>query len=156
MLHVCAEEDMPPLFLGPWCKDTIISLGCALEPRLGRTDQHSRIQPEAKRAELSDWCGHGEKGLNLGEKPFPRHEVREQDTLKTSMYYLPIRCQQPLFWSITKHLCFPFSEKNPPFSRASGLCTDISATQATQMRLCLILKSSETSSGGTRPWLARP
>lgn len=80
MLHVCAGEDMPLPFLGPWCKDTIISLGCALEPRLSRINQHSRIQLGAKRAELSDRCAHGEKGLNLEGKTFPRHQARQQAT----------------------------------------------------------------------------
>lgn len=79
-LHVYAEKNVPLPFLGPWRKDTIIALGCAPEPKLGRNGEHSRIQPEVKRGELSDRCGHREKGLNLGEKTFPRHQVREQDT----------------------------------------------------------------------------
>jgi len=68
------------------------------------------------------------KGTEFGRKAIPQAPSQGiGHMLKNSMYFTPIRCQQPLFWSTTKHLCF-LSEKNPAFPRASGLCADTSAS----------------------------
>lgn len=113
MLHVCAEEDMPPPFLGPWYKDTDIpwdvawSRGCA---ELASTQGYSQKQREQSFqigvvTRKRDWIW--EKSPSPGSKSGNRTHVKNLRGLHAH------QCQQPLFWFSTKHLCFPFSEKKP-------------------------------------------
>lgn len=102
------------------------------------------------RAFRSVWWGG--KGTEFGRKALP--QAPNQGTghvLKTCVYFTPISVSNLYFGSVLNIFVFLSQRKNPSFPKVSGFCTD---TSATQRRVCHILKSSETSSGRTRPRLA--